>query len=83
MSFKDRLKELCLIMVADTKADLAGIIETIRSRSEGSSTYGCKEFHESLNFARPSKSRIDRTEGGEGNPIKAAKATRAIRPRVR
>jgi hypothetical protein len=76
MPIKERLKRLCLIMVADTMADLAGIVDTVRSRSEGGApTRGAAGPPRSHGRAGSARTRLDR-DGRRGGPTTGRGADR-------
>jgi hypothetical protein len=62
MRLKDRLIDLCLMMVADTMADLSGIVEAVRAQAE------CPTTRDSR-FAAGRDVRTCRTHGGNGKPM--------------
>jgi hypothetical protein len=62
MRLKDRLIDLCLMMVADTMADLSGIVEAVRAQAERPTTSDSR-------LAAGRDIRTCRTGGGKGRPM--------------
>jgi hypothetical protein len=82
MRFRDRLKNLCLIMVADTMADLGGIIAEIQAQSETTPACDRTRTGRSSVQVRPEGLRIGRADEGRGNPFRTPRATRALKDRA-